>query len=54
MTKIDMDVVGRPGGIARAKKLSAERRKEIAVKAATARWSKRMLVDTKKVKVKKK
>ena len=32
------DVIGRPGGIARAQKLSAERRKEIARKAAETRW----------------
>jgi hypothetical protein len=31
---------GKKGGKARAKKLSAERRKEIAKKAAEARWSK--------------
>ena len=29
---------GKKGGIARAAKLSPERRKEIAVKAASARW----------------
>ena len=34
------DVIGRPGGIARAKKLSASRRSEIARKAADARWGK--------------
>lgn len=34
------DVKGRLGGIARAKKLSAARRKEIAVSAANARWKK--------------
>ena len=39
--KIDLDVIGRPGGLARAKKLSPERRKEIAVKAAKTRWKKR-------------
>jgi hypothetical protein len=32
------DIIGRPGGIARAQKLSAARRKEIAVLAANARW----------------
>ena len=32
------DVIGRPGGFARARKLSAERRKEIAVRAARIRW----------------
>lgn len=32
------DIIGRPGGIARAKKLSAARRKEIARKAAETRW----------------
>ncbi|MBI2074270.1 MAG: hypothetical protein HYT83_00360 [Candidatus Levybacteria bacterium] len=31
---------GLVGGYARAKKLSARRKKEIAVKAAQARWSK--------------
>ena len=31
---------GRKGGLARAKSLSEERRKEIARKAAQARWSK--------------
>lgn len=30
---------GLKGGVARAKKLSAQRRKEIATKAAEARWS---------------
>ena len=34
----DDDVIGRPGGIARAKKLSAARRSEIAKKAASERW----------------
>lgn len=34
------DVKGRVGGFARAKKLSAARRKEIAVQAAQARWKK--------------
>jgi hypothetical protein len=32
--------LGRQGGIARAKKLTAKRRKEIASKAAAARWAK--------------
>jgi len=32
---------GKKGGSARAKKLSPERRKEIARKAAKARWAKR-------------
>jgi len=32
------DIVGRPGGLARAKRLSAQRRKEIAQRAAQARW----------------
>jgi len=32
---------GPKGGAARAKSLSAERRKQIAVKAASARWKKR-------------
>lgn len=32
---------GLKGGKARAKKLSAEKRKEIAQKAASARWSKK-------------
>src|SRR4051794_21197560 len=37
-------VVGRAkGGLARAEALSAEKRQEIARKAATARWSKDML-----------
>lgn len=36
--ELNMDVIGRPGGIARAKKLSAARRKEIAQQAAQARW----------------
>lgn len=31
---------GKKGGPARAEKLSAKKRKEIAVKAAKARWSK--------------
>jgi hypothetical protein len=31
---------GKKGGPARAKKLTAERRREIATKAATARWHK--------------
>lgn len=34
------DIIGRAGGLARAKKLSAKRRKEIAVKAANTRWKK--------------
>ena len=41
----DNDVVGRKGGIkggrARAEKLTFKRRREIAEKAAKARWSKR-------------
>ena len=32
--------LGRKGGKARAKSMSAERRKEIALKAAKSRWSK--------------
>jgi hypothetical protein len=32
--------MGRKGGLARAKKLSKKRRKEIASKAAKARWAK--------------
>jgi hypothetical protein len=32
------DIIGRPGGIARAQKLTAARRKEIAELAANARW----------------
>jgi general stress protein YciG len=32
---------GQAGGAARAKKLSAKRRKEIAAKAAAARWGKK-------------
>lgn len=31
---------GKPGALARARSMSAERRKEIAVKAATTRWVK--------------
>lgn len=39
MTKLnENDIIGRPGGIARAKKLSAAKRREIAVKAAETRW----------------
>ena len=38
MGKVDLDVIGRPGGIARAKKLSPARRSEIAKRAAEARW----------------
>jgi hypothetical protein len=34
---------GKKGGPARAKKLSPERRKEIARKAAKARWDKKRL-----------
>jgi hypothetical protein len=34
--------LGRLGGLARAAKLTAERRKEIAVKAIAARWSRRV------------
>ena len=34
----DDDIIGRPGGLARAKKLSPARRKEIAANAANARW----------------
>jgi hypothetical protein len=34
------DVIGRPGGFARAKSLSAARRREIAKAAANARWGK--------------
>lgn len=36
---------GKKGGPARAKKLTEERRKEIAQKAANARWSNRPLSD---------
>ena len=40
-----LSLIGKKGGLkggpARAKKLSAKRRKEIAEKAATARWSKK-------------
>ena len=39
------DIIGRPGGIARANKLSAARRSEIARLAANARWK------TKKVRI---
>ena len=35
------DIKGRMGGLARAKKLSAARRKEIAQQAATKRWKTR-------------
>lgn len=42
------DVFGRAGGLARAKKLSASRRREIAKKAAVARWSKYMAKRKKK------
>jgi hypothetical protein len=35
-------LVGRKGGKARADKLTSERRKEIAKKAAGARWAKRL------------
>ena len=38
MVKQDEDIIGRQGGLARAKKLSPERRKEIAQKAANSRW----------------
>ena len=43
MTKKEREsvVTGRAGGMARAKKLSAKRRKEIARKAAEARWGKK-------------
>ena len=34
---------GRPGAMARANKLTPERRKEIAQKAAASRWAKRPL-----------
>ena len=34
------DIIGRPGGLARAKKLTPQRRKEIAQRAAAARWKK--------------
>jgi hypothetical protein len=33
--------MGRKGGTARAAKISAERRREIALKAASSRWKKR-------------
>jgi hypothetical protein len=33
--------LGRKGGLARATKISAEKRAEIAKKAATSRWTKR-------------
>lgn len=35
---VETDVKGRVGGFARAKKLSAARRSEIAKQAADARW----------------
>ena len=37
--KPDREIIGRPGGIARAKKLSKTRRAEIAKKAANTRWA---------------
>ena len=37
---------GKKGGPARAKKLSPERRREIAQKAAQARWAKRRQIDS--------
>jgi len=37
---------GRKGGKARAEKLSPERRKEIAKKAAEARWAKKRQQDS--------
>lgn len=36
---------GKKGGAARAKKLTAKERSEIAKKAAEARWAKKQLVD---------
>jgi hypothetical protein len=45
---VSMDVIGRPGGFARAKKLSPERRKEIARQAANKRWNtKRIRIEIK-------
>ena len=41
------DIIGRPGGIARAKKLSAARRAEIARNAAMARWKKKTRIEIK-------
>lgn len=41
------DVKGRVGGFARAKKLSAARRSEIAKFAANKRWKKRVRVEIK-------
>lgn len=38
--------LGKKGGKARASKLSAEQRKEIARKAAAKRWQRRLLVMT--------
>jgi hypothetical protein len=37
----DTDVKGRMGGLARAKKLTPARRKEIAIRAAETRWKKK-------------
>jgi hypothetical protein len=49
--KKDKDVnavaLGRKGGKARRNKLTPERRKEIASKAAKARWSDKRLADEK-------
>jgi hypothetical protein len=52
MSKVDNtnDIIGRPGGLARAQKLSPERRKEIAAKAASTRWSKPRVAKKKKAK----
>lgn len=40
MKHTDAQILGQRGGVARARKLSASRRKEIAKKAAAARWKK--------------
>jgi len=41
LVTIDVVALGKAGGKARARKLSAKRRKEIAAKAAAARWAKK-------------
>ncbi len=38
-------ILGRSGGIARAKKMTPERRREIARNAALARWAKKRIKD---------
>lgn len=39
-----MDVIGRPGGFARAEKLTPARRKQIASDAANKRWQAKKVV----------